>query len=200
MYIMGIDGRQSVEQLPPSRIKAARSQFDSLFPLDSTSKSKQEPDLVLLHANHWTLKILNEAWLDPKDLTIASQPTLPIAYINSFVTNLTLAAREAKKHFPNSLVVFHTSAMVRHETEHGKTIDGHRGWINRMFVSQLNAAGRYVAQQLKIPMVDWEVMTRGMSPTQYLFDDVHPSDWFLFEAYNILLNILADYKKKRDGE
>ena len=31
MYMMGIDGRQSPEQLPPNRIGAARMQFDLLF-------------------------------------------------------------------------------------------------------------------------------------------------------------------------
>ena len=29
---------------------------------------------------------------------------------------------------------------------------------------------------------------------QYLFDDIHPSDWILFEFYNILLNLYADFK------
>lgn len=191
MYMMGIDGRQSPEQLPPTRIGAARKQFDAQF------DSKQEPDLIILHANHWTLKILNEAWLGPQDLLIAAQPTLPLSYIHSFMENLTLAAREVRKHFPTSLIVYHTSAMVRHETESGRTTDGHRGWINRMFVSQLNQAGRYVANKLNMPLVDWEMMTRGLSPTQYLFDDVHPCDWFLFEAYNIFLNILQEHRTRQ---
>ncbi len=70
-------------------------------------------------------------------------------------------------------MVYHTSAMVRHNADTGRFPgpNSHKlGWINRMFVSQLNAAGRHVAQTLGMPIVDWEIITRGLIPSQYLFD------------------------------
>lgn len=66
-----------------------------------------------------------------------------------------------------------------------------------MFVSQLNAAGRLLSKQLRMPLVDWELITQGLVPTQHMFDEVHPGDWILFEFYNIFLNHLDDYKRRK---
>lgn len=109
---------------------------------------------------------------------MADLPALPLAYVESFVRNLTILAHQVPKcdlhsdqnancsacethitetlhpvhdfscapvflaliqvreTFPGALMIYHTSAMVRHDAETGRFRDnpqGHRmGWINRM--------------------------------------------------------------------
>ena len=63
--------------------------------------------------------------------------------------------------------------------------------------SQLNEATRVVAHRLRLPLVDWEMIAKGLTPRQSLRDDIHPDDWLLYEFTNIALNLYNDYKHWR---
>lgn len=65
---------------------------------------------------------------------------------------------------------------------------------------QINAAGRYMAQQLHLPFVDYELMSEGLKPRHYLIDGKHPADWFLLEALNTFMNLLDVHRRMPEQE
>ena len=99
MYIMGVDQRRP--DWVQDRVTAARKQFDELMPgtpgaAGGASPKPQQPDIVVLQTNHWTLKILAEGHIAESDMEIAALPALPPDYIAGFVKNLTMLAKHVR--------------------------------------------------------------------------------------------------------
>lgn len=112
---MGVDQRQPNFK---HRVAEARRQFDELMPplpdpANSGATKPQQPDLIILHANHWTLKILAEGHIDQGDMGMASLPMLPLEYIEGYMRNVTLLAELVRETFPEAPMLYHTSSMVR---------------------------------------------------------------------------------------
>lgn len=59
----------------------------------------------------------------------------------------------------------------------------------RMWTRQLNAAGKLVAEQEGLFVIDLEHMTSHLSPHLYLRDKHHPRTPVLLELYNLVLNV-----------
>ena len=38
-----------------------------------------------------------------------------------------------------------------------------------------NTLAQQVAEELVMPLIDWDYITRGLVPGAYLFDDIHPT-------------------------
>ena len=112
---MGIDNRRPLHK---DRVAAARKQFDLLMPPVTPAgggpEQPQQPDVVIVHANHWTLKIMFEGHITDTDKAIAALPVLPEYYVESFVKNLTMLVLQVGisndgKEFINKWLIYDVS-------------------------------------------------------------------------------------------
>ena len=169
MFILGIDPRQPDSSRVEVRVTAARRQFSELM-----GNSSFQPDIIVLHNAHWTLLNMASENNPTTDMDMASASSLPASYIASYMEQFAHLAHLVRIDFPDTPITLHTAAMVRHDVSTGHT-EGKRAWVNRLFIEQLNEAGREVARKLHMPIVDWDHITRGLVPGAYRFDDIHPT-------------------------
>ena len=193
MFLLGVD---LSKENPLGRIEYAKQQWTKL-----TCKHSQPcpdppapPDIIVLHNIHWTLLHMSLDERHPHH-NLGKEPILPPAFIEAFMHNLSSIAHSIRSAFPSSLMVMHTAIMPRHDYNTGLS-DSKRAFINRIFIDQLNDAHRAVARFLRMPMIDWDSIARGLVPSHSMFDDIHPQDWITWEFYNVALNLLKNWKRE----
>jgi hypothetical protein len=69
-----------------------------------------------------------------------------------------------------------------------------------VLATQLNAAGREVAQRLGLGVLDLEMMVASKTPSQYLRDEKHPNEVVILESLNVLLNMVEQAFAVKAGE
>jgi hypothetical protein len=69
-----------------------------------------------------------------------------------------------------------------------------------VLATQLNAAGREVAQRLGLGLLDLELMLASKTPSQYLRDEKHPNEMVVLESLNVLLNMVEQAFAVKAGE
>ena len=57
-------------------------------------QQQQQPDVVILHANHWVLKVIAEGYIEATDRDLAALSALPEYYVESFIRNFTMLAQQ----------------------------------------------------------------------------------------------------------
>ncbi|KAG1665842.1 hypothetical protein FOA52_005877 [Chlamydomonas sp. UWO 241] len=172
------------------RVADARRQYTEVMGKGS------EPHIIVVHNLHWALQYL--ARDDAHKHVFSSGNMLPPAYVASYMRDLAFLAQEVRKAFPGVLITTHTAAMPRFDPHFAKSADvGRRVWMDTRFVAQLNDAIRMASRALRMPLVDWDGVTHGLLPKWYTYDDIHVSDWCLFEFFNMVLNLADDDIKAR---
>jgi hypothetical protein len=90
-----------------------------------------------------------------------------------------------------ALLLVHTTAVVRHSKE---GLAAAKPLGRAVYVTQLNAALRQLAAERRLPLVDYERMSAGLGFDQYLSDNTHPSDAFMLQGLQVMLNV---YEQRR---
>ena len=66
-----------------------------------------------------------------------------------------------------------------------------------MHRAQINAAARALCLHHQIPLVDVEMMSMGLTPSQADYDIHHPRSWLAMEYINVMLNYVIQYLRMR---
>lgn len=114
--------------------------------------------------------------------------TVPREFMDSWVTNFTVWLEHCKTLNPEGMHVYHTVGIPHWNYTDGRTANSLLRHIGR--VHALNTVGRHASRMLHLHTIDFEAMTTGLQPSQYLADAHHTNAWFHIEAFNILLNYL----------
>lgn len=140
--------------------------------------------MVVLAANYWDIARLRQ--FDVKSETERSG--LPRYILDGYSSNLTAWVRRVQKTFPDSLIVYHTHTVPKHDGL-GKLFS----WGSYVVsVQQLNAVGRSVARSLGIITLDMALMGASFTSSTLNKDSHHPHAWFSLEVFDQYLNILHD--------
>jgi len=147
------------------------------------------PKMVFINCNMWDV-----ARVHLMTLFNMSTPTyttegaeLPRPFILDWLRNGSVLVDEVRRLFPGAAVGWHTVAVGLHNAR-GVMQQGVLG--KRAFVTQLNAAGRVLAAQKGLLLVDTEIMTQAFHNFTYLEDWHHPTKEVQLEIANIYLNLL----------
>jgi hypothetical protein len=123
-------------------------------------------------SNMWDIAralVLLDAGLD----TAFNQTLLPAAFVDSWMANVTRYVGYVQSLFPNSVIGWHTISIGEVQKDGSMR---HFTLGKKSFMVQLNAAGRAVAQQLGLLLMDYEAITAGFHDNRYLMDQHHPTD------------------------
>ncbi|KAG1661643.1 hypothetical protein FOA52_007524 [Chlamydomonas sp. UWO 241] len=145
-----------------------------------------DPDLIVLNSNMWDIAralALLEAGLD----NAFNQTLLPAAFIDSWMANVTRYVGYVQSLFPNSVIGWHTISIGEVQKDGSMR---HFTLGKKSFIVQLNAAGRAVAQQLGLVLIDYEAITAGFHDNRYLMDQHHPTDKIQMEVASVYLDLL----------
>lgn len=102
----------------------------------------------------------------------------------------------------DTLYVYHTVPLHNFDGETGltSTIPKLTWFKSKAVATQLNAAGREMAAQLGLGLLDMEQMCASMTPSQYLRDEKHPNEAVIAESLNVLLNMVEQWYAGKAGQ
>ena len=126
------------------------------------------PDTIIIASCYWDMIALN-----------MQQKHFTKQIVFDYAKNLNNWIRHIRSAFnsTNLRIIYHT---------HPESV--HPQYSN---FSYLNMAGRSVARQQMLEVVDYEQISRIFRPAELMREDgVHPNDWFCMEIFNLYLNML----------
>eukprot|EP00955_Chlamydomonas_euryale_P066955 359702-Chlamydomonas_euryale.AAC.3 len=104
-------------------------------------------------------------------------------------------AHTSSKHCPHPVCNSQDTVLAWHTISIGKVAASgameHLTLGKKSFIVQLNAAGRALAAELGLLLVDYEAVTLGFHDSRYLMDSHHPTDKVSLEVMNLYLALLA---------
>jgi len=144
-----------------------------------------EPGLVVLGANLWDIGRIQLV----RDVVMSKHPHIPLPVLHQWMANLTQWAQLTRDTFPEgTMIAFHTMPLIHEDRKTGNLHTAVQG--KRSYIVQLNAAGRQVARQQGMFLVDVADMVMENVPLRYLRDGEHPNKEVNGEALNVYLNLL----------
>lgn len=139
-----------------------------------------EPDLVLLKSFYWDIAKIFEG-------VDVIRPDEEVAYICPYINTITASLYEVRKAFPNAIIGVRTDPFWNISKNRFKR---EPAVVLRTAVNFIQGL-RSVATEHRAVLFDFHHIFLGLTPNQYLFDDIHVKEYYSRMELSTMLHFLS---------